>query len=169
MRGRVHGTDEVFVGDGDAGYFVDTESNHQALVVASLFLTLGMQRHRYQVVDALEERCVLDAFADLLAEKHPCIFVAFVFQLVDDVLHLARLGEKESGSDGMETHTTIEDLCHRVVGVEFISCARQGIAAFQANGVFILEQRLATSGANARIKQVEDAVEPVAECHDEKV
>ena len=65
----------------------------------------------------------------------------------------------------MERYTAIERLCHGVVGVVFVARARQGVATFQANGILVFQQRLATGSADTRIKQVENAVKPVSESH----
>ena len=66
----------------------------------------------------------------------------------------------------MERYTAIERLCHGVVRMVFVACAGQGVAAFQAYGVLVFQQRLATGGTDPWIKEVEDAVEPVAKGHD---
>ena len=160
---RVNSTDKVFVDNGDARRFMDAEGYHEALVVAALLLALGMQGDGNDIVDALKERLVFDALSDLFAEKHSSVFVAFVFQLVDKVLHFARLGEEKARGGGMQANTAIERLHDGVVGVVLIARARQGVAAFQADGVLLFEQRLATGSADAWIKEVDDAVEPVAE------
>ena len=65
---------------------------------------------------------------------------AFVFQLVDEVLHLARLGKKETSRHGMETYTTVESLRQRVVGVQLIACMGKGVTTFEANRFLIFEQ-----------------------------
>ena len=124
-----------------------------------------MEWHGDEVVDALKQRSLLEGFAQLLTEENACRLVAFVFQLVDEVLHLARLGEEEASRHGMKPDTAIERLCQWVLWVEFIAGFGQKIAAFQADCVLIFEQRLTAGGAHARVEQVEDAMEPFAEGH----
>lgn len=65
----------------------------------------------------------------------------------------------------MKLHPAIKNLHQRVVRIQFVARAGQEIAAFETHSVLVFEQALATGGANARIEQVEDAIEPFAEFH----
>ena len=150
--------DEEFVTDGDACHFGDALGNHQALVVAALLLALGMQWHWNQIVNSLKKRCFLDAIAQLLTEKNTRFLVAFVLQLVDEVLHLARLGKKEASCDSMKLDPALKGLGQRIVGVELVARLWQQVAAFQANSFFVFEQRLSTGSTHAGIEQIEDVM-----------
>ena len=124
-----------------------------------------MQRHGYQIVNVLKQRRVFDGFAQLLTEKDARLFVASIFQFVNEVLHLTRLGKEETSRNSVKLDPSIEGLCQWVVRIELIARLRQQVAAFQANDLLILELGLATSGTHTRIEQVEDTMKPVAEGH----
>ena len=74
-------------------------------------------------------------------------------------------GKEKAGRHSVKFHSSVKDLHQRIVGVQLIARAGQGVAAFEAYRFLVLVQRVATGGANTWIKQVEDAMEPVVDYH----
>lgn len=84
---------------------------------------------------------------------------------MNEVLNFTRFCEEETRSYSVKPYTTIESLRQRVLGVIFIARFGQKITTFQTNRLFVFEQGLTTSRTNPWIKQIKDAMKPVAEGH----
>ena len=113
--GLTFGTDALLL----AGY-VSPEPGASALELGGgtgIVSLLLATRNKVGTVLALEAQ---EEYARL-TEENARIRVAFVLQFVDDMLHLARLGEEETSRDRMEFDSPIKSLCQRIFGIQFVA------------------------------------------------
>ena len=156
----IFGTLQAVGQPGDVHRFRQALGEEGALVVASLVLFARMQGYGEDQGGFPESRCCTEHLTVEPSEVNTNFPFAFIFQVMDEPLRPASLGEIQEGRSGFQRGPAPETFGEGIVGFQVKSGPGQFVVAADTDAFLLWRQVAAAGQAEVGIKEAEQVIQP---------